>query len=155
MYCWIAAVSRSHLDSKSGLGFPIKFFSPSTKKKVTASPRPRPIHAVFHSQSLYLHVLKTEVGADAGTLGVKMSATRAVTIAGITREIENSAPVGTFSCSTYGKDMLGSTGENGRWYGLAFQKLVPIAAIPLYTLSTTHSQKEVKHTHDDYPVKSI
>lgn len=125
------AGSRSQRDKRSGLGFPIKFLSPSTKKKAVASARARPIQATFHSQSLYFHVFRNDVPLAVGSLGVKTRAIKAVRIAGIIAEISTSKLVEIFSCSTNGNDMSGSTGEKGRWLGLAFQKLVPIAAMPL------------------------
>lgn len=62
---------------------------------------------------------------------MKTRAIKAVRIPGIIVEIRISKVVEIFSCSTNGNDMSGSTGEKGRWLGPAFQKLVPIAAMPL------------------------
>ena len=62
---------------------------------------------------------------------MKTRAMEAVRIAGIIVDMSTSKPVEIFSCSTNGNDMSGSTGEKGRWLGLAFKKLQPIAAMPL------------------------
>lgn len=63
--------------------------------------------------------------------GVTTNATRAVTRAGMTNAMVTRRPVDIFSCSTYGKDMSGSTGEKGLWFGVFFQKPAPTAAMPL------------------------
>lgn len=75
------------------------------------------------------------ISCDTPDPGVKTSVTKAVMIAGIINAIVTRRPVDIFSCSTYGKDMSGSTGENGRWFGVFFQKPAPTAAMPL-----VHSQ---------------
>ena len=62
---------------------------------------------------------------------MKTRAMKAVKIPGIIVDISTSRVVEIFSFSTNGNDMSGSTGEKGRWFGLAFQKLQPIAAMPL------------------------
>ena len=90
------------------------FLRVSTKRNVVASPRPRPIQAVFHSQNLYFHVLGGKVPLAVESLGVKISAMKAVRTPGIIVEISTSKVVETFSCSTNGNDILGSTGEKGR-----------------------------------------
>ena len=63
--------------------------------------------------------------------GVNTSVTKAVTRAGMTNAMVTRRPVDIFSCSTYGKDMSGSTGEKGLWFGVTFQKPAPTAAMPL------------------------
>ena len=130
-YCCTVAGSRLHLDSRSGLGLPIRFLSPSVKKKVVASPSASPIHAVFHSHNFILHMRDVGVPCATPGPGVNTSDTTVVTIAGIINAIVTRRAVDIFSCSTYGKDMSGSTGEKGRWLGVRFQKPAPTAAIPL------------------------
>lgn len=44
--------SGLHRFSRSGRGFPNEFFMPLVSIKAVARERARPIHAVFHSQSL-------------------------------------------------------------------------------------------------------
>lgn len=130
-YCRTVAGSTLHLDNRSGLGLPIKFLSPSVKKNVVASASASPIQAVFHSHSFNLHMRDFGVSCDTPDPGVNTSVTKAITRAGIISAIVKRRPVDIFSCSTYGKDRSGSTGENGRWFGVIFQKPAPIAAIPL------------------------
>ena len=112
-YCCTVAGSRLHLDSRSGLGLPITFLSPSVKKKVVASPSPSPIQAVFHSHNFLLQTVDFCVPRDTPDPGVKTSATKAVMTAGMTKAMVTRRPVDIFSCSTYGKEMSGSTGEKG------------------------------------------
>ena len=69
---------------------------------------------MFHSQSLYFHVVGDKVLLAVESLGVKSSAIKAVRIPGMIVEISTSSPVDTFSCSTNGNDISGSTGEKGR-----------------------------------------
>lgn len=83
------------------------------KKNVVARARASPIQAVFHSHNLNLHMRDFGVSFDIPDPGVNTSVTTAVIIAGMTNAIVTSRPVDIFSCSTYGKDMSGSTGEKG------------------------------------------
>ena len=146
------AGSRSQRDNRSGLGFPIKILRVSTKRNVVASPRPRLIQAVFHSQSLYLHVFGAKVPLAVETLGVKTNAITAVRIPGIIVEISTSRVVDTFSCSVNGNDISGSTGEKGRRLGLVLQGMVPIAAIPLGIWSAWGLLDQLQYAHDSYPI---
>ena len=130
-YCCTVAGSKLHRDSRSGLGFPYRFFIPSVKRKVVARPKAKPIHAVFNSHSFILHT--TELGEPRVMpgAGLKIRATKAMMTAGMTKAMTARRPEEIFSCSTNGKDMLGSTGENGLWFGVTFQKPPPTAAMPL------------------------
>ena len=84
------------------------------KKNVVARPSASPIQAVFHSHSFILHIRDFGTSCDSPGPGLKTSVTKAVMIAGIINAIVTRRPVDIFSCSTYGKDISGSTGENGR-----------------------------------------
>ena len=86
---------------------------------------------------------------------MKTRAMKAVRIPGIIVDINTSKVVEIFSCSTNGNDMSGSTGEKGRWLGLAFQKLQPIAAMPLGDIVSVGLLNQLYHAHDRYPVKDI
>ena len=130
-YCCTVAGSRLHLDSRSGRGLPITFLSPSVKKKVVASPSPSPIQAVFHSHNFILQTFDFCVPRDTPDPGVKTNATNAVIMPGMINAMVARRAVDIFSCSTNGKDMSGSTGEKGLWFGFLFQKPAPTAAIPL------------------------
>ena len=99
-YCWTVAGSRLHLDRRSGLGFPIRLFSPSVKKNVVASPNPRPSQAEFHSHNLRLHPFAFDDPSVVTVPGVKTRAINAVMIAGATNEITARTLVLIFSCST-------------------------------------------------------
>ena len=99
-YCCTVAGSRSHLANKSGLGFPTRFFRPSVKKNVVASPRARPSQAAFHSHNLYLHNLAFGVPPDKVDPGVTTNATIAVMIAGATKEMTTRTLDDIFSSST-------------------------------------------------------
>ena len=101
-YCSTVAGSRSHRDRRSGLGFPTRFFKPSVKKNVVASPKTRPSQAAFHSHSLYFHNRALGISLDRVGPGVTVRATIAVMIAGARNEITTRTPVDIFSCSTWG-----------------------------------------------------
>ncbi len=107
------------------------FLSPSVKKKVVAKASASPIQAVFHSHSFILHMRDFGAPCETPGPGVNTNATKAVMRAGMTNAMVTKRPVDIFSCSTYGKDMSGSTGENGLWFGFFFQKPAPTAAMPL------------------------
>ena len=156
-YCCTAAGSRLHLDRKSGLGLPITSLSPSVKKNVVARASASPIQAVCHSHNFILHTSDFGVPRDTPGPGVKTSATKAVSRAGMINAMVTRRPVEIFSCSTYGKDMSGSTGENGLWFPLFFQKPAPTARIPLYFRISTYLFRALvgESLHDDDPINHV
>ena len=95
-----------HLDSKSGLGFPIKSLSPSVAMNVVTSASPKPIHAVLNSHSLSLSrlpLVEAEVGDGGGTWkGVRTKEATSVMPAGMTSAATARSHVGTLGSVTYG-----------------------------------------------------
>ncbi len=53
--------------------------------------------------------------------------------------------------------MSGSTGENGLWFGVTFQKPKPTAAMPLEELISKRLRAELTggNKHDDDPIKHV
>lgn len=91
--------SRSglHLESRSGLGFPNRFFMPWVIKKAVARERAKPIHPVFHSQSFLLQISAFGVPRSAVGPGTKTRDTNMTMAAGMTRETTTRSHVGIFS----------------------------------------------------------
>lgn len=87
--------------------------------------------------------------------GATTSDTTAVKINGMINEMVTKRAVDTFSCSTKGKDISGSTGENGRWFGSCLLKASPTAAIPLGKVSELTMNLDEGISQDDDPVDSI
>ncbi len=139
-----SAGSRSHLDNRSGRGFPMISLSPSTNRNVTASARNRPSHAACHSHSFerhavyFLFLLICEVAFVVVMVvvvivaGVAMRAMTAVSTAGMKTDTKARVAVETFSWRTWGKEMDGSTGEKGRRLAGLRQKMAPTMAMPLF-----------------------
>ena len=111
---------------------PNRFFIASVKKKALARAKPRPIHAVFHSQSFRLHT--SRFGVSLGTVGpgTKTRHTRAIIMAGAIQDTSTNVAVETFSFTTYGKEMVGSVRENGRWFGEILVNAAPTTIMRLF-----------------------
>ncbi len=77
--------------------------------------------------------------------------------AGMINAIVTRRPEEIFSCSTYGKDMSGSTGEKGLWFGVTFQKPKPTATMPLEELVSKRPRAALTggNKHDDDPIKHV
>ena len=105
--------SGLHRFRKSGRGFPVRFLTPSVKKKAEARASPSPIHPVFHSQSLIPKVLDLGVPFCIVGPGTKITDTNKIIIAGATRLIMTNTGVDILS-SVKGYEISKSCGEKGR-----------------------------------------
>lgn len=62
---------------------------------------------------------------------MKRRETKMIITAGATIATTASTPVETVSFSLWGKEMLGSVREKGRWLGVVWEKPKPMRATPL------------------------
>lgn len=130
-YFWMFARSGLHRLSRSGLGLPNKAFMPSVKRKALAMASASPIQPVFHSQSLRRHINDLGVPLPKVGPGTKRRLTKKMMTAGTTRETITSTVVEMVSFTLKGKEMLASTGENGRRFGEILVNRAPTIAMSL------------------------
>ena len=108
---------------------------------VVASDSVRPSQEAFNSHALYRHIFA--LGVSGGTVrpGTRSKLTAKIRMPGITSPMTKSRPLDIFSCRTYGKEMDGSTGENGRWFGVMYQKPAPVPAMALTVVRRSREER--------------
>lgn len=127
----MASGSRSQRDSRSGRGLPIRILSPCVQKKANACESPRPSHAEFHSHNLRLILETSGLPGVLFDLGGSNIDTQKVMTAGTASPTMIKTADETFSFSTNGYEISGSTGEKGLWFGLFLLKTPPKPAMTL------------------------
>jgi len=97
MYFWRLARSGSHLDSRSGRGFPNRFFMPLVMNQAATIDKARPSKPVCNSHSLRFHI--SDFGVPTGTVapGTRMRQMTAMRQIGTIMPTITSSHTGTVS----------------------------------------------------------
>jgi len=129
---------------------------PSVMRKALARASASPIQPVFHSQSLRRHINDFGVPLPNVGPGTKRRLTKKMMTAGTTRETITSTVVEMVSFSLKGKEMLASTGENGRRFGVILVNRAPTIAMSLCSsISKMRVIVAGKLVHDHDPIDDI
>src|SRR5262249_3171043 len=107
-----------HLVTRSGRGFPMRFFSPSVTNIASAIDITSPSQALLRFTSLpFISVPFVSREKAEGEVGARKEKQRSVT-AGRTTARQTRAGTGIISWWAWGYEISGSYGLNGRWLGL-------------------------------------
>lgn len=128
--------SGRHRDSRSGRGFPKRFFMPCVMRNAVARESARPIQPVFHSQSFLLQISDFGVPRSAVGPGTQMRHTMKTMAAGAMRDTTTRSHVGIISLVWYGYDMSRLTGEKGRLNGSTYSQPPAMAAMAMMTIQS-------------------
>lgn len=104
------------------------FFVPFVMKKAIVRDNARPIHAACNSQSARLIAFVREYAFCVVSPNPLNAQTTKVIIPGTINAMAASKPVGTFSFSTRGKEMLASVRSKGRLFGEIYEIAAPMPA---------------------------
>ncbi len=117
------SVSGIHLARRSGLGRPLRFFSPLVMRFAAVSDKARPNQPVNSSHSLRCHINDFGVNFKTVGPGTRSNETSATMTAGASTDANMRVVFVTVSWTVKGKLMLESPREKGRLLGVWWAKI--------------------------------